>query len=172
MAVSPALGSQEPEARPYVLVVDDEDDIRVAIEEILRGEGYTTVGARHGAQALEVLRASVGLPRLILLDLMMPEMDGWEFLSRIDDDERLHRIPVALMSAHDSVRRALDRHREEERPMRLLFPKPLNLLRLISTVRHFCSGQPVELDHRWETIDDESLSVREAPTAKFRPLRE
>ena len=172
MVVTAALGSAEPGACRYVLVVDDEDDIRVAIEEILQGEGYATVGARHGAQALELLRASVGLPRLILLDLMMPEMDGWEFLSRIDGDERLHTIPVALMSAHDSVKRALDKHRDEERPMRLLFPKPLNLLRLISTVRHFCSSEPAPLDHRWETIDDESLSVREAPTARFHPLKD
>jgi len=171
MRVSSALGAKEPEAQRFVLVVDDEDDIRCAIEEILQNEGFATVGARNGSEALERLRSSPGLPRLILLDLMMPEMDGWEFLSRIDEDRRLHRIPVALMSAHDSVRRALDKHRDEERPMRLLFPKPLNLLRLISTVRYFCSDDPIVLEHGWEAVGDESFSLREAPTARFQPLR-
>jgi hypothetical protein len=75
------------------------------------------------------------------------------------------------MSAHDSVRRALDKHRDEARPMRLLFPKPLNLLRLISTVRYFCSGDPALHEHGWESQDDESFSLREAPTTRFHPLR-
>jgi CheY-like chemotaxis protein len=167
MRVSSARGASEPEARGYVLVVDDDDDIRGAIEEILQGEGYVAVGARNGAEALELLRKDVGLPQLVLLDLMMPEMDGWEFLARIDGDARLHRIPVALMSAHESVRKAFDKHREEARSMRLLFPKPLNLLRLISTVRHFTDGSSVE--DEWTTED--ALSEHEAPTARFHPLR-
>jgi len=170
MDVSAARDASGSEARGYVLVVDDEDDIRWAIEEILQGEGYATVGARNGAEALEMLRMNLGLPRLILLDLMMPEMDGWEFLTRIDDDVRLHRIPVALMSAHDSVKKALDKHREEARPMRLLFPKPLNLLRLISTV-HYFSDDPVAQKEGCEAMDDE-YSPREAPTARFHRLRD
>ena len=153
----------------YVLVVDDEDDIRCAIQEILTGEGYETVGARNGVEALELLRTHADLPRLILLDLMMPEMDGWDFLSHIDQDYRLHRIPVALMSAHASVKRALDKHRDEARPMRLLFPKPLNLLRLISTVRYFCSDKPCP-ETGWDGSEDEAWSLREAPTARMTPL--
>jgi hypothetical protein len=53
--------------------------------------------------------------------------------------------------------------------MRLLFPKPLNLLRLISTVRYFCSDDPV-LEHGWQAVDDESFSLREAPTARVHLL--
>src|SRR5689334_14574794 len=102
---------------------------------------------------------------------MMPVMDGWEFLTRIDDDSRLHRIPVALMSAHQSVRRAFDQYRDEERSLRLLFPKPLSLFRLLSTVRYFCSDDPALIEHGWEAMDDESWSLREAPTARFHPLR-
>jgi CheY-like chemotaxis protein len=156
MEASPTLGSREPDAPRYVLVVDDEDDVRSAIEEILQSEGYPTMGARNGAEALELLGTNLGLPGLILLDLMMPEMDGWEFLSRIDGDERLHHVPVALMSAHDSVKRALNKYRDEIGAMRLLFPKPLHILRLISTVRHFCS--------------DDGYSPDEAPTTRLRPL--
>ena len=156
MEVSPGLGLNELDVRPYVLVVDDEEDVRSAIEEILQSEGYPTVGACNGAEALELLRMNIGMPRIILLDLMMPEMDGWEFLSRIDEDVRLHRIPVALMSAHDSVKRALDKHRKELRPLHLLFPKPLNILRLLSTVRYFCS--------------DEAFAAEEAPTVRVHPL--
>jgi CheY-like chemotaxis protein len=165
-----AAGSREPGVRKKVLVVDDEDDIRGALQEILDGEGYATVGASNGVEALEWLRAHKAAPSLILLDLMMPEMDGWDLLACIDDDRRLHRIPVALMSAHPSVRRAFDKHRNEEQPSRLLLPKPLNLLRLLATVRYFCSdgacGPPDGLDG----TDDETSSLREAPTAKFRPV--
>jgi CheY-like chemotaxis protein len=166
MGVSAVPGPNEPGACQYILVVDDEDDVRSVVEEILRSEGYPTVGARNGAEALELLRTSFGLPRLILLDLMMPEMDGWDFLSHIDDDARLHRIPVALMSAHDSVKRALDKHQEEARPMRLLFPKPLNLHRLISTAHYFLDDTGAHA-----SLEDEPFASREAPTSKFHPLR-
>ena len=69
---------------------------------------------------------------------MMPGMDGWEFLRRIDDEPGLHTIPVALMSAHPSVRRAFVRESGSS-ARRLLLPKPLNVLRLLSTVRDLCA---------------------------------
>src|SRR3954471_17948717 len=91
-----------------VIVVDDDNDIRGAICDMLHDEGYSTVQASNGKEALELLRETSERPHLILLDLMMPIMDGWEFLMDIDDDPALHRIPVALMSAHPSVRRAFE----------------------------------------------------------------
>jgi CheY-like chemotaxis protein len=154
-----------------VLVVDDEDDIRTALREILEGEGYSTAGASNGAEALELLRTSSAAPRLILLDLMMPVVDGWEFLTRIDEDSRLHRIPVALMSAHASVRRALDKHREEAKSIRLLLPKPLNILRVLATVRYFCSDDALRAEDANRNNDEDAWELDEAPTAKFRPIR-
>ena len=162
MEMSSPAGPDGPIARTDVLVVDDEDDIRVALREILEGEGYATAGARNGAEAIELLEASAETPRLILLDLMMPKMDGWEFLLRIDENPRWHEIPVALMSAHTSVRRAIDPNRDESRHLELLLPKPLNLLRLLSTVRDFCSH-----DRASSGYDDDEL-----PTSKFRSIPE
>ena len=125
--------------RATVLVVDDDDDIRDAVREVLKEEGYRTVGASNGAEALQLLRSSRERPQLILLDLMMPVKDGWDFLLDIDDDPDLHGIPVALMSAHPSVRRAFDVGRSKYGFTRLLLPKPLNVLRLLSIVRSVCA---------------------------------
>ena len=122
-----------------IVVVDDDDDIRDAVREVLQQEGYSTEGARNGEEALRLLRGSEDRPCLILLDLMMPVMDGWEFLTQIDDEPTLHRIPVAIMSAHPSIRRAFDKGRGKDVSTRLLLPKPLNLLRLLSVVHNVCS---------------------------------
>jgi CheY-like chemotaxis protein len=122
-----------------IVVVDDDADIREAIREVLHEEGYRTVGASNGEEALHLLRSSAECPQLILLDLMMPVMDGWEFLLGIDKDAELCSIPVALMSAHPSVRSAFERDQEKYGFTRLLLPKPLNLPRLLSMVRSVCS---------------------------------
>ena len=127
--------TSEPVQGRAVLVVDDDDDIRDAVQEVLEDEGYTTVGASNGKEALDVMRTSTKLPALVLLDLMMPEMDGWELLVRMDEDPALHRVPVALMSAHPSIRKAFDSdHRHHRMQASLLLPKPLNVLRLLSLV--------------------------------------
>ncbi len=117
-----------------VLVVDDDDDIRTAVQEVLEGEGYATRGASNGKEALDLLQTSAVRPALVLLDLMMPEMDGWELLVRMDQDPALHRIPVALMSAHPTIRKAFDDDRGRAMAASMLLPKPLNLLRLLSIV--------------------------------------
>jgi CheY-like chemotaxis protein len=117
-----------------VFVVDDDDDIRTAVQEVLEEEGYTTQGACNGREALELLRGSTDLPALVLLDLMMPEMDGWELLVRMAEDTELCQIPVALMSAHPSIRQAFEHDRKKVVGASMLLPQPLNLLRLLSVV--------------------------------------
>src|SRR3954469_4026788 len=109
-----------------ILVVDDDDDIRDAVQDVLESEGYKTLGACNGQEALDLLRSERDRPSLILLDLMMPEMDGWEFLSKVDAEPALRGMPVALMSAHPSIQKALDKG-PSELSRRLLLPKPLNL---------------------------------------------
>ncbi|MDQ3365362.1 MAG: response regulator [Myxococcota bacterium] len=81
------------------MVVDDDDDIRLTIAEALTDAGRQVLTARHGAEALEVLRGAGPLPQLILLDLMMPVMDGATFCEHRDADGRLRRIPVVVLSA-------------------------------------------------------------------------
>jgi CheY-like chemotaxis protein len=121
-----------------IVVVDDDDDVREMVCTTLNNEGYCTIGSSNGRETLDLLEASSERPLLIILDLTMPVMDGWEFLLKIDDDPELHKIPVALMSAHPSILRAFDADREEHGFARLLLPKPLNMPRLLSIVRGVC----------------------------------
>jgi len=81
-----------------ILLVDDNEEIRSAVSELLEDEGYRVATAVNGKEALDVLKRGP-LPRLILLDLMMPVMDGWQFLAVRRADPALSRIPVVILSA-------------------------------------------------------------------------
>ncbi len=81
-----------------ILIVEDDREIRETLKELLELEGYRTVGAGNGKEALERL-PSMPTPCLILLDLMMTLMDGWEFLSEKTGDIRIAPIPVVVVSA-------------------------------------------------------------------------
>jgi CheY-like chemotaxis protein len=80
-----------------ILIVDDEFSIGEALSEILTFAGYTTVAARNGRAGLEAARSR--RPALILLDRMMPVMDGLQMLARLRADPELARIPVVMMTA-------------------------------------------------------------------------
>lgn len=84
-----------------VLVVDDDRDILDAMREVLEREGYRVLSAANGIEACTVLAAEP--VDLILLDLLMPAMSGWEFLDTTAADERLAAVPVIVISAapHD-----------------------------------------------------------------------
>lgn len=84
-----------------VLVVEDDHDVRVAVRRTLEDEGYRVLSVTDGRHALDVLERTGEPPSLILLDLMLPVMDGWEFAARIRSVARLTGIPVAVMSAYD-----------------------------------------------------------------------
>jgi CheY-like chemotaxis protein len=81
-----------------IFVVDDDTDLRETIGELLAEQGYATSLFQNGRTALDDLRAGT-LPALILLDLMMPEMNGWEFREEQLRDGRLRAIPVVVMTA-------------------------------------------------------------------------
>jgi CheY-like chemotaxis protein len=81
-----------------ILVVEDDDDIRNAIVDLLETEGYTTQSAVNGKDALEKL-GHIGKPCLVLLDMMMPIMNGREFLDNVMKDSKLAPIPVLIVSA-------------------------------------------------------------------------
>jgi DNA-binding response OmpR family regulator len=85
-----------------ILVVDDEDDILHFLELVLREKGYDIVTASGGHEALT--RAQVERPDLILLDIMMPQMDGWEVLKLLRVDEDTAQIPVAMLSARTEAK--------------------------------------------------------------------
>lgn len=94
----------QPRAPRTILVVDDDQGIRESLGAVLEGEGYRVRLAANGEAALGVLRSDPALPDLILLDLMMPVMDGWQFRSRQLQDQRLREIPVVIISAGGNVR--------------------------------------------------------------------
>jgi CheY-like chemotaxis protein len=91
---------------PTILVVDDHAVTREPLAKLLRHEGYETTCAANGVEAL--VAAGLVTPALILLDVMMPKMNGVEFLRRVRADARLRRVPViALTGSMDSGQLAL-----------------------------------------------------------------
>jgi two-component system response regulator MprA len=116
-----------------VLVVDDDDDIREAIAEALDIQGHAVLQARDGADAMRILSAASALPGLILLDLMMPVMDGFELRQRLRGDERLRDIPVVILSADNSARK-----RAKELDVAACYVKPVTIATLMSAVARYC----------------------------------
>jgi CheY-like chemotaxis protein len=80
-----------------VLVVDDDAEIRETLMSLLAQEGYTVVGAANGEEALAALRRVH--PSLMLLDLMMPVMSGWEVLEELQETGELAETPIIVVSA-------------------------------------------------------------------------
>jgi len=89
----------EERERPLVLVIDDDDGIREGIVDLLEEEGFTAVGAANGLEALNYLAETKKVPALILLDLMMPVLDGWTFCKVRQGVSMLMDIPVVAISA-------------------------------------------------------------------------
>jgi CheY-like chemotaxis protein len=82
-----------------VLVVDDDPYIRDVVAQLLEGEGYRIEEATNGAEALGVVNDADRRPNVILLDLMMPVMDGWEFARRLQEHVPPLNIPIVVLSA-------------------------------------------------------------------------
>ena len=89
-----------------ILVVEDDTDLADAMVDLLTEAGYRVMYAHDGAEALGVLKTKT--PDLILLDLMMPWMNGWEFLEHQARDQRLSAIPVLVLSALDRAEREIE----------------------------------------------------------------
>jgi CheY-like chemotaxis protein len=86
-----------------VLVVEDDESIRESLQQVLELEGYRVLAAANGQEALDVLQTPTRpliRPGLILLDLMMPVMNGWDFLQRVREDRNLATIPVIVVTAY------------------------------------------------------------------------
>jgi CheY-like chemotaxis protein len=117
-----------------VLVVEDTDDLRELFIEALTQEGYTAIGAENGEEALEVLRNLQEEPCLVLLDMMMPVMDGATFVRTLHHSHRLAALPVVLVSAENIKPGAVE-------GVRGVVKKPVEISVLHALVRDFC-GPP------------------------------
>jgi CheY-like chemotaxis protein len=83
---------------PSILIIDDDSNSREALAELLADDGYVVVAATNGAEGLAYLRSGQRAD-VILLDLMMPGVDGWDFRAEQKRDAALAQIPVVVMSA-------------------------------------------------------------------------
>jgi signal transduction histidine kinase len=120
------------EASSDVLVVDDDADIRYALKTVLELEGYHVALAANGREAWEWLQ-SAPLPALILLDLMMPVMNGTEFLGLVRTDARLRSVPVVLVTAFGSLAQSVAARSQG------LLGKPFDVEQVLGLASRYCS---------------------------------
>lgn len=116
------------------MIVDDDGDIREAIAEALTDQAYGVVEAANGEEALAHLRAAGDArPCVILLDIMMPVMDGWQFRDEQRNDPTLRDIPVVVLSAHASISEAAN-----DMEVTDFLRKPVKLDTLLAAVARYC----------------------------------
>lgn len=116
-------------AEKTILIVDDDPDIRETLGEFLGYEDYAAVTASNGREALERLREG-SKPCVVLLDLMMPVLDGFEFLEIRQQDPALAAVPVIVISAGSQALKSLSGVE--------FFPKPLDVERLLAALSRYC----------------------------------
>ena len=123
-------------AKRMVLVVEDDRDVREAIAEVLADSDYVALPASNGAEALERLRAATQRPCVILLDIMMPMMDGWQFRVEQQRDASIKDIPVVVLSAGVDAG-------ETAKKMEAVgyLRKPVALEQLLGVVKQFCGSE-------------------------------
>jgi CheY-like chemotaxis protein len=116
--------------KPLVMVVDDDDDIRETLRGLLEDEGYRVSAYPTGREALDALKGGEK-PRVILLDLMMPVMDGAEFRRAQVDDPALASIPVILITAAglEPIKRS---------DYSDVLRKPLKVDRVLAAIAEYC----------------------------------
>jgi CheY-like chemotaxis protein len=120
-----------------VLIADDDDALRAALIDVLETEGYTAAGVSNGVEALRFLERGPR-PQVILVELMMPVMDGWELLRELGLREQLAGVPVVIMSARFTTLAAAGAPETAVRRME----KPLDLVELLRFIAETCSLLP------------------------------
>lgn len=114
-----------------ILIVEDEKGIQEVLKIALEMEGYSVYAADNGKIGLEML-PTIPTPCLILLDLMMPVMNGWQFVEAISKDMTLATIPVVIVTAYGD--------RAKTVPSKGILKKPIDLDSLLNTAKKWCDG--------------------------------
>ena len=116
-------------ARPPILIIDDDSDICNAITLVLEHDGFSAARAANGKEGLDLLAKLDPKPCLVLLDLWMPEMNGWDFYEHMHRDPELRSIPVIVMTAYG---------KKEPSSLKWL-RKPIDMATLLEAVHATCS---------------------------------
>jgi two-component system response regulator MprA len=124
---------------PWVLIVDDDEDIRDVISMLLRRKGYDADSAADGLIALNRIRAR-GRPALVLLDLRMPNMSGSEFIAAVREDSLLRNISIVVLSGDAVAIQAV-----EGLGVQGYIRKPCDFSELIAAVQRF-AGAPANVE--------------------------
>lgn len=127
------MAKSETTHRGTVLVVDDEPDLSWVMRFNLEVEGYRTFAAADGRTALHLLRQQH--PQVMILDVMMPVMDGWSVLEELNDEGAVERPKVVVVSARTSPE---DRQRATTLGVDAFIPKPFELDDLLEVVGGLC----------------------------------
>lgn len=113
-----------------ILIVEDDTDVREVLQMVLTSYEFSVLTASNGKEALDLLKQGE-IPSLVLLDIMMPVMTGWEFLEAKAADPKLAPIPVVVLSAADTSN-------PSARFAAAFVPKPINMDALIQKISEHC----------------------------------
>lgn len=117
-----------------ILVIDDDPGIRDMLTQVLEDEGHGVVSATNGLEAIDHLHRSAERPCVILLDLMMPIMNGWQFRTEQKQHPDLATIPVVVLSARTDIQQ-----QASSLDVDTFIAKPINIVTLLNTIERYCS---------------------------------
>ena len=117
--------------KPGIVVVEDIDDLRELLAEVLTSEGYHAIMARTGVEAMD--RMELVLPDLVITDLTMPEMSGGELVKRMRRSAALAGVPVIVLTSRDR-KMAIEELSEAAQYVQQILRKPVNLSELLTAV--------------------------------------
>ena len=122
-----------------ILSIEDDPEMRGLLQLILERKGYHVIGVKRGELGLELLKSLK--PDVLLLDLMLPDIDGWEIYRQMKDDDELAYVPVIIISARDERRDAAAGHQVmgDDRYLK----KPFEIEELVNTVFEVIEKHPV-----------------------------
>lgn len=122
-----------PPLRSDILILEDDGLVRQGLMETLEHAGYRAIGAANGVEGLA--KTAEARPRLILLDMVMPEMDGFEFLARLRANSVWREIPVLIISSlGHALRQSMDRRGADTLGIFGIVPKPIDTTTLVELV--------------------------------------
>ena len=149
--------------KPYILVVDDEPEIRNTVSEILEDEGFEVESAEDGASARSACQNR--RPDLILLDIWMPDVDGITLLKEWSSEEDAESLPIIMMSGHGTVETAVEATRLGAYDF---LEKPLSLAKLLLTLNNALKSSRLKQENL--SLQQERQTTITEPTGKSQRL--